>query len=913
MLSFRLATAARKLCLGAIALAAFAGLAHAGPFAFVTNKDSNNVSVIDLATNAVVATVPVGVAPMGVAINPAGTRAYVANWSSTSLSVINTATNTVIATVNFDIYAQPVGVAVNPAGTFVYVVTNAYYGNQVHVIDTLTNSVAAPAFSVALSSPWGITFRPDGARGFVAGIGSNRLGIIDPGANSYLGETYTGAAPFEAVVSPDGARVYVTNVNGHSVSVINAVTYANIVDVPVGTNPYGIAINAAGTLVYAVNRTSETVSVIDTASNTVVGTVNLPVGSSPLGIDLNLAGTLAYVANSGNGTVSVIDTVSNTVVDTVSVGANPHAIGRFIAYLSPEAPTIDSATAGDGQATIAFTAPLSDGGSPITAYTATCNPGAFSTGGPASPLILTGLSNGTAYTCSVTATTAVGTSVPSANVSVTPATVPDAPTIGTATAGEGQISVEFTVPAFNGGAAITSYTATCGAHSASGPVTPVVVSGLTNGSNYTCTVKATNSMGIGAPSLASIGVTPVASPPNIGKLFGTSPITVGQTSLLTITVTNPNVLTTLTGIAFSDALPAGVTAANAAAAPACGGTLTVNANVISLAGGVLAAGANCAIPVTVTGAVGQAAAWVNTINSVTSVEGGTNSTPATANIAVNANTTTAILSANPHPSVVGAAVTVTASVGALPSGLLARVRTRLKAVAGAPVAAPTGSILITDGLTGCTIVLPAASCAWTSAATGTRMLVATYGGSAGYAGSVSPARAHVVVSVDQQSPVTVTKAGTGTGIVAGNDAVIACGPTCAHTYAHGTLLTLSATPDAGSVFVGWLGACIGSGSCVLNVGSALDVSATFAPDSVLLHIDIDGNAQYDALTDGLLLVRYLYGMTGTPLTINAIGDSPTRETSGEVMLQMDNIRPLLDVDGNGHVDAGTDGMLLIRY
>jgi YVTN family beta-propeller protein len=184
-----------------------------------------------------------------------------------------------------------VGVAVNP-GTFVYVVTNAYYGNQVHVIDTLTNSVAAPAFSVALSSPWGITFRPDGARGFVAGIGSNRLGIIDPGANSYLGETYTGAAPFEAVVSPDGARVYVTNVNGHSVSVINAVTYANIVDVPVGTNPYGIAINAAGTLVYAVNRTSETVSVIDTASNTVVGTVNLP-RQRPLGIDLNLAGTLA--------------------------------------------------------------------------------------------------------------------------------------------------------------------------------------------------------------------------------------------------------------------------------------------------------------------------------------------------------------------------------------------------------------------------------------------------------------------------------------------------------------------------------------------------------------------------------------------------------------------------------------------
>jgi uncharacterized repeat protein (TIGR01451 family) len=246
-------------------------------------------------------------------------------------------------------------------------------------------------------------------------------------------------------------------------------------------------------------------------------------------------------------------------------------------------------------------------------------------------------------------------------------------------------------------------------------------------------------------------VTPVASPPNIGKLFGTSPITVGQTSLLTITVTNPNVLTTLTGIAFSDTLPAGVTAANAAAAAACGGTLTVNANVISLAGGVLAAGANCAIPVMVTGAVGQAAAWVNTINSVTSVEGGTNSTPATANIAVNANTTTAILSANPHPSVVGAAVTVTASVGALPSGLLAR-SDAPESRAGARCA-PTGSIIrrpyrlhhrAARGGCAWTRRRPGRGCWWRPTRSGP-----------------PAASRHVVVSGDQQSPVTA-EGGTGT-------------------------------------------------------------------------------------------------------------------------------------------------------
>ena len=59
----------------------------------------NIVSVINAATNAVVATVTVGVLPAGVAFNPAGTFAYVANNGSNSVSVIDTATNAVVATV----------------------------------------------------------------------------------------------------------------------------------------------------------------------------------------------------------------------------------------------------------------------------------------------------------------------------------------------------------------------------------------------------------------------------------------------------------------------------------------------------------------------------------------------------------------------------------------------------------------------------------------------------------------------------------------------------------------------------------------------------------------------------------------------------------------------------------------------
>ncbi|MBL0290251.1 MAG: fibronectin type III domain-containing protein [Betaproteobacteria bacterium] len=107
-----------------------------------------------------------------------------------------------------------------------------------------------------------------------------------------------------------------------------------------------------------------------------------------------------------------------------------------------------------------FAAPASDGGSAITQYTATSNPGNF-TGNctaPCASITVMGLANGTAYTFTVTATNAVGTGPASAaSAAVTPATVPGAPTAVTATRGNGQVTVGFTAPASDGGSAITQH------------------------------------------------------------------------------------------------------------------------------------------------------------------------------------------------------------------------------------------------------------------------------------------------------------------------------------------------------------------------------------------------------------------------------------------------------------------------
>lgn len=92
----------------------------------------------------------------------------------------------------------------------------------------------------------------------------------------------------------------------------------------------------------------------------------------------------------------------------------------------PGAPTGVSATAGSQTATIAFTAPASNGGTTITAYAATCIGGGNTrvATGAASPLAVSGLTNGTTYSCVVTATNAQGTSVASVSVAVTPVALP---------------------------------------------------------------------------------------------------------------------------------------------------------------------------------------------------------------------------------------------------------------------------------------------------------------------------------------------------------------------------------------------------------------------------------------------------------------------------------------------------------
>ena len=194
----------------------------------------------------------------------------------------------------------------------------------------------------------------------------------------------------------------------------------------------------------------------------------------------------------------------------------------------PGAPTAVSATAGQEQATVNWTAPASDGGSSITSYRVTPYIGttaqtALSVPAPATSKTITGLAAGTAYTFKVAAVNAVGPGPDSsASNAVTPTapSPPGAPTAVNATAGQEQATVNWTAPASEGGGPITSYritpyigTAAQTPVAVTAPATSKVITGLTGGTTYTFTVAAINAIGAGPESAASNAVTPTAPTP----------------------------------------------------------------------------------------------------------------------------------------------------------------------------------------------------------------------------------------------------------------------------------------------------------------------------------------------------------------------------------------------------------------
>jgi hypothetical protein len=78
-------------------------------------------------------------------------------------------------------------------------------------------------------------------------------------------------------------------------------------------------------------------------------------------------------------------------------------------------------------------------------------------------------------------------------------------------------------------------------------------------------------------------------------------------------------------------------------------------------------------------------------------------------------------------------------------------------------------------------------------------------------------------------------------------------------------------------------------------------------------LDIDGNDNFDALSDGLLMLRGMFGLDGDTLISGIVASDATYTDSVDIEARIAMLGDLADVDGNGQIDALSDGMLILRY
>ncbi|WP_457333065.1 fibronectin type III domain-containing protein [Rhizobacter sp. P5_C2] len=198
----------------------------------------------------------------------------------------------------------------------------------------------------------------------------------------------------------------------------------------------------------------------------------------------------------------------------------------------PQAPELLYAEPANASAVLRFT-PRSDNGSPIIRYDASCD--LLPASGTASPITVDGLTNGTRYACTLTATNAVGSSESSNALPVRPLTIPDPVQGLAAQPGDGSVTLSFSAPASNGGGDISGYAARCSDSNGTSKSVlaestgsrSIIVVGLSNGVSYSCALMATNGAG---SSTASLVATPNASLP-IAPTFTLSDPVIGDGAL----------------------------------------------------------------------------------------------------------------------------------------------------------------------------------------------------------------------------------------------------------------------------------------------------------------------------------------------------------------------------------------------
>jgi YVTN family beta-propeller protein len=320
-------------------LGSVAAIVH-GQTLVVANKAEATVSLVDLGTGEVRATLTTGEGPHEVEVSPDDRWAVVANYGvrgapGNTLTVIDVPGGRSVRTIDLAEFTRPHGmswlnkrrIAVTTEGSRSLVVVDVPAGRIAAVIPT------GQEISHMLATT------PDGSRAFVANIGSGSVTVLDLDKNVKLRDIATGEGAEGVAVTPDGSQVWVTNRAQDTVSVIDAASLEVLATIDCPSFPIRAEATPDGRHVLVTGARSGDLSVLSTSSLRRVRMVKLDsqakdadgrlfgdrfgTSSVPIGIEIAPDGLTAWVAHANADQITAVDLKHWQVAGTLQAGKEP--------------------------------------------------------------------------------------------------------------------------------------------------------------------------------------------------------------------------------------------------------------------------------------------------------------------------------------------------------------------------------------------------------------------------------------------------------------------------------------------------------------------------------------------------------------------------------------------------------------
>ncbi|WP_405620585.1 beta-N-acetylglucosaminidase domain-containing protein [Streptomyces sp. NBC_00076] len=285
--------------------------------ALTANFSGASVSSVDLASGTST-NITVGNNPGEVVVSSDGRTAYAANQGSNTVSVIDVASGTVTATVA--VGHVPAGLTLTPDGDILWVAN--YTDGTVQPVDTGTLKAGTPV--TVGSGPENMTITPDGTTLYVANIHDNTVTPVDLTTGTAKDPVPVGPSPFNVVAAPDGKTVYVSNSGGSTVTPIDTATNDTEPTLLVSGQAYGLALSPDGRTLWISPSNGDSVTPVDTVTG--APGPSIEVGRSAFDVGLDWNGATAYVTTADGNALVPVDTAKGTTGAPLTTGAYPLAV-----------------------------------------------------------------------------------------------------------------------------------------------------------------------------------------------------------------------------------------------------------------------------------------------------------------------------------------------------------------------------------------------------------------------------------------------------------------------------------------------------------------------------------------------------------------------------------------------------------